>query len=184
MYGQGRSHDLLVSPLHWFSMPVPLDGNLMQHALDEGSRTAIGGAGVYCIEGRQDARPEGGILYIGLANGRREDGELESGTPGQPVHERASQSLAKVRWSAGGVRGFFADVWDLKLRWASVDVADVAEVEQNLIHAHAPSFNRQHVRSELNLQKGRVILNAGDKGRLLPVVCSLYFDGPFWRNIE
>lgn len=138
---------------------------------------AIEGAGVYAFEGRQDAHPERGILYIGQSQGA---GEVSSGTP---LRTRVVQSVGKFV-AARVERRLFADCHDVVLRWARIDggTVEIDEVESLLIRAHCPPFNAQEVRTPYRGPCDVVVMNAGVKGRLLPVVAAAYHADAPWES--
>jgi hypothetical protein len=127
--------------------------------------------GVYMIEGCHDAHPFPGVLYVGKTE--------------RVAGDRAIDSMrAKCFWERGGESGIYSAVWGLTLRWASVavDEVDVRDIETLLIRAHAPAWNNQNVIGPLDVRfEDLVLLNGGDKGRLLPAVAGIYFVPGAWR---
>jgi hypothetical protein len=126
-------------------------------------------SGVYAIEGCHDASPNGGILYIGRAG---------------VLRERLAKSLESV-WRVGedGKMRLHSDVWSIVLRWAVVRSDLLESVEGLLITAHSPNFNSQSARRQADKQwKNMLVLNAGQKGRLLPVVYGAYLHDDFWPD--
>lgn len=131
--------------------------------------SGIEGKGIYCFEGRHDAHPQGAVLYVGQA--RRDTDE--------PLKSRMRQSFGLFQ-----ERGeLYSDVQDIVFRWAPV--AETAQgyidaLESVLIVAHAPPFNAQEVRRWYTGRPNLVVLNAGVKGRLHPVVAAIYHCEKFW----
>lgn len=122
--------------------------------------------GLYAIEGCHDSVPISSVLYIGQ-------------TGRQAIRKRAKQSLeARVWWrnTRQGALRLYSDVWDLTLRWAELEKTAIGQVERLLISAHSPPFNSQHARSSVTKAHGDlVIVNTGEKGRLMPTVFGGYF---------
>lgn len=186
--------------LWWYSLPVPESAQLaatMDELASGPAAVALGKAGVYVFEGCHDTRPNGGVLYIGQVGSKEEGASRGAGKAevrSRTIRQRAAESFRRFAWvSKAGERqdpdpeiGLYADVWNLKMRWAEVASDCVEDVEALLIRAHAPSFNAQNVRSPLTA--GRVmdllVMNAGVKGMLLPVVAGKYFDRVFWNQFE
>lgn len=122
--------------------------------------------GLYSIEGCHDSIPFPAVLYIGQA-------------ADQAIQERAQQSLdARVWWKNTKLDSMrlYSDVWDVTLRWAELEKSAIGQVERLLISAHSPPFNSQHARSEVTDEHGDLlIVNTGEKGRLMPTVFGGYF---------
>ncbi len=118
---------------------------------------------VYAIEGCHDAHPLPSVLYVGKTetkNGRR-------------IVDSAG---AKCFWRDGGDAGMYAAVWNVVVRFALVNESLVDPVERVLIKAHVPPWNGQHVLGALdNGFDDLVVVNAGEKGRLLPCIAGVYF---------
>lgn len=135
----------------------------------------VEGKGVYVFEGRQDSHPERGILYVGQASSAKLNDEALA---------------ARVKKSVGRFvdgRRLFADNYDIVLRWASVakeheDLID--RIESMLIRSHCPGFNAQEVRGYYEGASNLLLMNAGAKGRLLPVVAGAYFAKGPWLNFD
>jgi hypothetical protein len=179
--------------LWWNSVEIPERKDLrtvLQDIKNSGrdDGRALGEPGVYAFEGSHDSRPHGGILYIGQVGA---DCETNGAKPSRTIEVRAGESFSRFAWTEKAKRGaepdagLFADVWNLRLRWASVATDCIAGVERLLIVGHAPSFNSKHVRSTLSEEAGNlVVMNAGAKGMLLPVLAGKYFDASFWKTFE
>jgi len=152
--------------LEWNFKKIPHPKNL-----DEAKTEMMkNNSGVYVFEGCHDSRPEGGILYIGQS---------------KEIVSRLDKSSLRIIWRENGELGFFADVWDITLRWAVIEEKSVKAVESVLIRAHAPSFNSKEIRNVIpsdNEAKNLIIFNDGVKGRLLPIVAGHYFDNEFWKG--
>jgi hypothetical protein len=173
--------------LWWYSLSLPDSGIMNLDTVNGNAANGLNGPGVYVFEGSHDSRPEGGIIYIGQV-GR---GEGPHPTHERDLRTRASESWKRFTWSTktgkgrSNEMGLYADVWRLTLRWAYVATDVIDDVEALLLRAHAPSFNAQEVRSELRSCRATelVVMNAGAKGRLLPVVAGKYFDEAFWNGL-
>jgi len=127
-------------------------------------------SGVYVYEGCHDAHPARTILYIGEAGAGSSSGTLASRLP---------SSLSQLgRMGSEGAWCPWAECWDLVLRWSYVERKSVREVERLLIRAHCPVYNKQLVRGANG--GNLVVINAEDKGRLMPVVASHYFHSTGW----
>ncbi len=141
---------------------------------------AMDGSGVYAFEGRQDAHPERGILYIGQSQGSGDE-PSDAALP-----KRVLQSVKKFV-AAPRERRIFGDCHDVVLRWARVEGGSKAidEVESLLIRAHCPAFNAQEVRGYYRTgNPDLVVMSAGAKGRLLPVVAAAYHAKEPWEDFE
>lgn len=131
--------------------------------------------GLYAFEGCHDASPSGAILYIGQSGHRN----------ARSLSKRLPESLGRVwrRCSDGKMR-LHSDVWDVTVRWATIlDQGLIAPVERLLIAAHSPSFNKQHTRENAKREDhDLLVLNAGKKGRLMPVVFGAYLTDEGWPD--
>jgi len=172
-YGCAKPMPLRVVPLWWNAIRLsddPLSPQL-QH-LPEKTKTSLLKAGLYVFEGCHDSRPDGGILYIGQVGAASE----------RDLTKRVVESSKRVIWKSGDESGFFADVWGITLRWASIeDQSIIKQIESLLIAAHAPSFNAQKVRSGIATEAhDLLVMNGGAKGRLMPVLCGHYYNTSLW----
>ncbi len=133
--------------------------------------------GLYCFEGRHDAHGGGAVLYIGEAG--HNDGSLRT------IGQRANESLSKFSWDKTG-RQLFSDVWDVTFRWAAINDATrpiLLDAERLLLVAHAPPFNNESVRAQIaESLHNLLILNAGQKGRLLPTVAGAEYCSACWND--
>lgn len=156
--------------LDWKSMPI---AELPQKRTDE----TLAVRGLYAFDGRHDAHANGCILYLG-ESGHRDDSA-------RTIGQRAFESFKRFAWDTNKA-SLFSDVWDVTLRWASIDASeDVRVAEQVLIAAHAPPFNNHHVRQGLPPDHHDfIVLNAGQKGRLLPVVVGAHYCAECWSGAE
>jgi hypothetical protein len=128
--------------------------------------SGIKGKGVYMFEGRQDVHGAGTVLYIGQTKR----------TSSLPLRDRMTESFGLFQ--EDGV--IFSDCSDLVIHWAAVsDVEYIDEIERALITSHAPPFNSTLVR---RWYEGRnlLVVNAGAKGGLLPVVATAYHAKDGW----
>lgn len=182
-YGRPFTRNVEMFALWWYSLPLRKLTDLSADLVDAHADEAFGGPGVYAFEGRHDSRPEGGLLYIGRVGSAGYD--VDSVDPQRTLRERVSESSARFLWKDGTGSGLFADVWDVTIRFASTDPKSIVTVESLLIRAHAPSFNAQQVRGPLcdHRAANSVIMNGGEKGRLLPAVAGAYFDKDLWAAI-
>lgn len=133
--------------------------------------SGIEGKGVYCFEGRHDAHPQGAVLYLGQA---ARDCDA-------PLRGRMRQSFGLFQERDI----LYSDIQDLVVRWAVVapDAETyIDDIESVLIVAHAPPFNAQEVRRWYTGRPGLVVLNAGAKGRLHPVVAAIYHCEQGWPD--
>lgn len=164
-YGTGNDTKARFVPLWWTAEKIEKASELPSH-LGERRDFGLAGSGIYVFEGRHDSRPDGGILYVGKA---------------EVLRERIIQSFRRFAWKdIGGEAGFYADVWDITLRWTTAATAILHDVENLLIVAHSPSFNAQAVRRASETAFDMILLNGGEKGRLLPVVAGQYYDSRVW----
>lgn len=126
-------------------------------------------SGVYAVTGRHDAHSGQAVLYIGQA------GNLHSRVP-----HSLSDSLSELH--AFDQRTLTSDVWDLTIRWARLARTLLDPVEKLLIMSHSPPFNSQAVRRRPPPAKDHpyVVMSAGRKGPLLPIVAGAY-QAP-WQN--
>lgn len=162
-WGASYEYSARMHLLWWSSVPLTDSSSLEELR----SEVAGVGSGVYCIEGSHDARREPGPLYIGRT---KED------------------FLGRLRIARGSLGHFFftsptgdevlqtADSWNLVVRWAPVSEADVADVESLLIRFHKPNYNH-HGLTGFD-RKNLIVINAGSKGTLIPVLASQYFAPP------
>ena len=138
---------------------------------------SIGKKGVYAFEGCHDAHPFGTILYVGQSGaGKDLGGQLSTRIP---------NSLGKIgRWKSGQDRRLHSDVWNVVVRWAEVkDTATITGIEAMLICAHSPPFNAQFARVQLHQDYQHwMVMNAGRKGRLLPVIYGGYLIDNLWEE--
>lgn len=159
--------------LEWHSVPIHTVDGAVSHA--EMLESVGEHCGVYAFEGKHDAFPGGAILYVGLARGK--------GTSDRnaPLRKRIPDTFKRFAYrdTPRGQQRAFADCWDLVFHWAKADPGLIDDVESVLIRAHAPPFNAQEVRGELDFTD-LVVLNAGAKGRLIPVVSSLWHASDAW----
>jgi hypothetical protein len=158
---QGR-----VVALWWDARSVPERDNV------EFRRELAGvpkGPGVYAVTGHHDAGASPGVLYIGKSD------DLATRMPAS-AQEQLSEEHADGQWL------LCSDVWELTVRWARVSEEVLEQVERLLILSHSPIFNSQGVRrgeprpEEYDL----IVLNAGRKGPLCPIVAGAYQAS--WRN--
>jgi hypothetical protein len=158
--------------LWWDSRPIP-----PQHDLRLGDllRGLPGAPGLYAITGRHDAHAGGGMLYIGQAT-----------TLAARVLQSAEGHLLEIHHGKD-VR-MYADVWDLTVRWARLDAHLLDAVERLLIMSHVPPFNAQLVSQQIrcegppDAERDLVVMSAGRKGPLLPIVAGAYQSR--WRDIH
>lgn len=175
-------------PLVWSSARIANDGQdfggRLRTLLDEGYE-ALGTRGVYAIEGQYDGGLGPMILYVGQAGARTQD-DHDGTKPAMELLRRIPQSV-DGKLNVGGGKWMYSDVWEATLRWAAVPYSDVrvTDVESLLIRAHAPPFNATHVRSGQVADEalGLVIMNGGEKGRLLPSVVGRYYDTNYWKGV-
>lgn len=164
-FGRGVSRTATVVALEWHRAPIDWHdaiGSLLKDVPSDRS-------GVYAIEGCQDACSTSHILYIGAAG----VGESERSLRGR-VAESLKRFVRETRVSSEPVE--WSDTWNLVLRWAPLENNLVTPVERLLIRAHMPQGNSQEiVNRSLTMDHELVVLNAGRKGPLLPVVASYYF---------
>lgn len=124
------------------------------------------GPGLYAIEGYHDSVPTPAVLYIGKADR-------------QAIRARAPRSLRdRVWWKNDKIKAtrLYSDVWDVTLRWAELKREAIPQVERLLISAHSPPFNSQLARRDLPATHGDlIVVNTGEKGRLMPTVFGGYF---------
>jgi hypothetical protein len=169
-YGTGNPFNTNMVPLVWSSIELASDHDPRILSLSDEH-------GLYLFEGRHDAHPSGCVLYLGLA-------EKQSITK-----EAVAQLKRHLFWhdkasNDNTVYGFYADVWNVTVRWAEVyHVPLIPSIEQLLIAAHAPPLNSQGVRNAQNLSDDAldlIVMNGGKKGRLLPSVVGKYYDLSSW----
>lgn len=182
-YGRPFTRDVEMFALWWYSLPLRKFSDLSADLADVHANKAFGAPGIYAFEGRHDSRPEGGLLYIGRVGSAGYD--VDSVDPRRTLRERVSESSMRFLWKDRSGSGLFADVWDVTIRFASADPGSIVALESLLIRAHAPSFNAQLVRGPLSDHRAEnsVIMNGGEKGRLLPTVAGAYFDKHLWTEI-
>jgi len=124
---------------------------------------------VYAVSGRHDAQAGETVLYIGKADNLR---------------ARVPRSLTKSLYEdhAFGQRTLYSDIWDLTIRWARLEIDLIEPIERLLLMSHSPPFNSQLVRLEPPKVREHpyVVMSAGRKGPLLPIVAGAY-QAP-WQN--
>ena len=139
--------------------------------------------GLYAIEGKHHAHPNGAVLYIGMttaAGGRRSLQSVES----RLFREEAPRIL-------------YGSYWDLTLRWTPLVPADLfpedpkmvnkskaltRALENLLIVSMKPPLNSQGVDGWLNKAAWDLVVgNVGDKGLLLPM---LHGHACFFKHYE
>jgi hypothetical protein len=128
-------------------------------------------AGVYAITGRHDAHSGPAVLYIGEAD------------QGKGLRRRIPESVSDhLSEKHPGGETLFSDVWDLTIRWARVDDDLVLTTQSLLVISHSPPFNSQSVRRRPPTadELPYIVMNAGRKGPLLPIVAGAY-QAP-WRD--
>lgn len=167
--------DCHVVALWWQSVKINEPADIKKAAKLANAAQTGPTTGLYAFEGRRDGMAAPGILYIGQSGADDEDGD-----PGQPLGARLTQSFAKLSYKARGRSYLFSDVWDVTVRFAHLARQHVRLIESLLVHAHAPPFNAQHVRRALNPAQDYLVLNAGDKGGLLPMAASIYYRADCW----
>lgn len=127
-------------------------------------------SGVYAVTGHHDAHHAEGLLYFGKAKN---------------LSERVPDSIRDClsEKHASGQELLFSDIWDLTIRWARLEVTLLADVEELEIMSHSPLFNSQGVRRKTAqaTQLDLIIMNAGRKGPLLPILAGAY-QAPGWDN--
>lgn len=166
--GQSVSHAARFVALWWHAHAIP-----ERHEVDFGAELlniVPSGSGVYAATGRHDTKPGGGVLYIGMAS------DLATRVP-----TSIAETLGEKH--ANGDIMLFSDVWDLTVRWAEVSEQVRASVERILIMSHSPPFNGQWVRRQFATKEEHdlVVMNAGRKGPLLPIVAGAY-QAAGWDN--
>jgi len=126
-------------------------------------------SGIYAVTGRHDAGSGPRVLYIGTAK------NLFQRMP-RSAYTNLSETHAK------GQRLLRSDVWDLTIRWARLSPGLLRQVERLLIMSHSPPFNSQSVLLSEPTKKERdlVIMNAGRRGPLFPIVAGAY--QATWRD--
>ncbi len=131
--------------------------------------------GVYAFEAWLDSQGARSIVYVGKTD--------------RTVRDRWSDARSSLKLVGDWLGERFvpwSDVVDLALRWAAVrDERYVDPVERILIAAHAPAFNKQLCRPDLRRNpeaESLIVMNVGDKGRLMPVVAGAYYStsGILW----
>jgi hypothetical protein len=153
--------------LWWDSRAIPdRDDVNLAHELSDVPRSS----GVYAVIGRHDAHSGQAVLYVGKGI------DLQN-----RIVASVRESLSEEH--ANGQRALFSDVWDLTIRWARVAPPLLDSVERLLIMSHSPPFNSQGVRrAEITeAENDLVVMNAGRKGPLLPIVAGAYQTAG-WRN--
>jgi hypothetical protein len=167
--GNVVNHSARFVALWWDARAIPECHNVNFASVLDGVPQS---SGVYAISGRHDASSGQSILYIGKAN------DLSTRIVAS-VHESLSEVHAK------GQRTLFSDVWDLTVRWARASEELITAVESLLIMSHSPLFNSQGVRRTVatSAEHDLVIMNAGRKGPLLPVVAGAY-QAEGWHNLN
>jgi hypothetical protein len=188
-FGYDFSHNIRMVCLWWYSTPLASAQDLATAKNLTGDEKSDAGKaltspGVYAFEGKHDARPEGGLLYIGRAGSNFTD--TDGTKPPRPLHERIFESANHFIWRRGRDSGLYADVWDVKIRFATVAPEIISRVEGLLIRGHAPSFNTQQVRGRVidNDLHNVIVINAGEKGRLLPAVAGAYYHQALWDSLK
>jgi hypothetical protein len=183
-YGRPFSRTVDMVGLWWYSAPLNIGKDPTARVTGTDALAALGSPGVYAFEGKHDSRPEGGLLYIGRV-GKRSYRDADGSDPSRTLRHRITESAGRFAWYDGSATGLYADVWDVTIRFAIIGPEDVARVESLLIRAHTPSFNAQQVRSPVNDESITtvVLMNAGEKGRLLPAVAGAYYERPLWTRM-
>jgi hypothetical protein len=160
--GVKDGYELVVASLHWRALQLATksDAEIAEWIAQAAE------PGVYAFEAWIDSQGTRSIIYIGSSK--------------RTVKER----LGDVRSSLGLIGLFlkdhfepWSDVSDVTIRWATLDVNYIEDVESALIAAHSPAFNSKHARpGQLKPSVERlIIMNAGKKGRLLPTVAGAYY---------
>jgi hypothetical protein len=158
--------------LWWDSRPIPPQHEVKLRTLLKGLPKE---SGVYAITGRHDAHRGDGVLYVGQAT------HLDT-----RVLRSAEGRLLEIH-ANGDVR-MCADIWDLTIRWARLSAGLLSAVERLLIVSHVPPFNSQQVseivrrRGPSEAERDLVVMSAGRKGPLLPIVAGAY-QSP-WRDVR
>jgi len=164
-FGRGVSRSSTVVALEWQRAPIDWHdaiGSLLKDVPSDRS-------GVYAIEGSQDACTASHILYIGAAGVGQSERSLRA-----RISESLRRFVRETGLSSEPIE--WSDTWNLVLRWAPLENDLVTPVERLLIRAHLPQGNSQEiVNRSLTIDHELVVLNAGRKGPLLPVVASYYF---------
>ncbi len=131
--------------------------------------------GVYAITGRHDALSGKSVLYIGEAGRPSKRKSKQKRNLAERVLVSVEDHLRGV--APGADPELYSDVWDITVRWAKVRRDLVDGVEELLIMMHSPPFNSLKVRrADLNPRyRDLVVMNAGRKGPILPIVAGHYF---------
>jgi hypothetical protein len=162
-YGKSASRECRVVTLCWQS--ARLDDQSPELAIKQVAQTS----GVYAIEARRDGASHPGVVYVGRTGSEKTK---------RAIATRLNESMGRVRWKTkkGGLR-LFSDVWDVQIRWATIDEGDLIKpVERILTVSHAPPFNAQQVRVTVPKHWADIlVLNGGRKGHLLPSVFGGYY---------
>jgi hypothetical protein len=165
------SYAITVVALEWRAHSVVRSGDAGEFRRFMANTTK----GVYAFEAWLDSQGARSIVYVGKTDRTVGDRLADPRNSLQHVGDWLGDRF--VLWS---------DVVDLTVRWAAVgDESFVEPVEQVLIAAHAPAFNSQLCRPDLRRNpqaESLVIMNVGDKGRLMPVVAGAYYssNGSLW----
>lgn len=184
-YGHPFLRKINMVGLWWYSAPLSVGKDPTAGVTDPHAVAALKGPGVYAFEARHDSRPEGGLLYVGRV-GKKSLKDADGTEPGRSLRRRIAESAERFAWSDSSGAGLYADVWDVTIRFAVISPEVVVSVESLLIRAHTPSFNAQQVRRSLNDESvaSLVLMNAGEKGRLLPAVAGAYYQRTLWTAMD
>lgn len=137
----------------------------------------IEGKGIYQIYGHHPAYGQEALLYIGEAKNsfkQRLDNRREFiESCAVPAHIRLGRLLRpdnpndKLEWDIN--------------RWESGEL--ISKVEEMLICAHAPAFNKQNNAGlyVAGLEEHVLVLNWGDRGSLVPEVSTLRYSYEYWN---
>lgn len=126
-------------------------------------------AGIYAFEGHRSGLGERHVLYIG-----------QGGTGGKALGNRIVESAATFM-EQRTTPWYFYDFSDLVVRFTHMDPNLVDAVEALQILAHSPPYNAQMVRGWARGAEDYVVINAGAKGRLMPVLSTLYYRDQIWN---
>jgi hypothetical protein len=113
--------------------------------------------GLYAITGRHDVHAGGGVLYIGQAE--RLDQRVLASSEAHLFETHEEQVERYLRMTA--------DVWELTVRWARLSANLLYAVERLLISG-------ARTKGPLEDEKDLVVMSAGRKGPLLPIVAGAY----------
>lgn len=169
-WGQADSRQQKTIALAWREVRLNRPDD-MEIAAERANRGDAAGhtAGLYAFEGKRCGLAEHHILYLG-----------QGGTAGRGLGDRmweSAQSFIELRnkpW-------YFYDFRDLVVRFAHMESELVDEIEALQIMAHAPPYNAQGVRGWARGSEDYVVINAGLKGELMPVLSTLYFRDGIWN---